>query len=100
MTYQETLPIETGAKERLIEILTRELPTLRTRLGISQAALAMRAGISRQTLSAIETGKQKMTWITFLALLALFENNKSSLSQLALIGLFEDADFVRCLTIE
>jgi DNA-binding XRE family transcriptional regulator len=77
-----------------------ELPVLRAKLGISQAELAQYVGISRQTLSNIETKKQTMTWVTFMALLAFFENNKESLSQLSLIGFFEDEDFVNCLTLE
>ena len=88
------------ARKRLMARLLDELPILRARLGISQAELAQQVGISRQTLSGIETGKQAMTWVTFMALLAFFENNKGSLSQLSLIGFFEDEDFTKCLTIE
>jgi putative transcriptional regulator len=33
------------------------LPDLRAELGLSQAALAERLGVSRQTINAIETGR-------------------------------------------
>lgn len=61
--------------------------------------LAYRVGISRQTVSLIETHKQVMTWVTFMAMLALFENNKESLSQLSLTGFFDSEDFSLCMTI-
>ncbi len=89
-----------SSKERLIAQLTDALPAIRARLDISQEELANRVGISRQTISLIETGKQAMTWVTFMALLALFENNKESLSQLSLIGFFDSEDFSMCLGIK
>ncbi len=84
------------AKKRLIDILTGELPSLRAKIGISQDELSRRIGISRQTYSLIETGKQPMTWITFMALIAFFENNEKTLSTLSVIGLFDDQDFIEC----
>jgi DNA-binding XRE family transcriptional regulator len=88
-----------ACRERLIRQLTDQLPAIRARLDISQDELASRVGISRQTVSLIETHKQSMTWVTFMAMLALFENNKESLSQLSLTGFFDSADFAACLTI-
>lgn len=88
-----------ASRERLIAQLTEQLPAIRARLDLSQEELAFRVGISRQTVSLIETHKQTMTWVTFMAMLALFENNKESLSQLSLTGFFDNADFSICLTI-
>ena len=88
-----------ASRERLIAQLTDELPAIRARLSISQDQLASRAGISRQTVSLIETRKQTMTWVTFMAMLALFENNRESLSQLSLLGFFDSDDFAVCMTI-
>ena len=88
-----------ASQERLVAQLTAELPAIRARLNLSQGELASRVGISRQTCSLIETGKQTMTWVTFMAMLALFENNKESLSQLSLTGFFDSEDFAMCLTI-
>lgn len=52
-------------KERLIDILTEELPVLRTKIGMSQEDLSEIIGISRQTYSSIETKKRKMSWNVF-----------------------------------
>ena len=56
-------------RNKLIEILTDELPVLRAKLGISQDDISNIVGISRQTYSAIETKKRKMSWNTFLSLI-------------------------------
>lgn len=58
--------------------LARNLPVLRAKLGITQEDLALRLGISRTTLACIESGKNKMTWITFVALSMLFLKNKKT----------------------
>ena len=87
------------SRERLIAQLTEQLPAIRARLNLSQDELAIHTGISRQTVSLIETGKQAMTWVTFMAMLALFENNKESLSQLSLTGFFDSEDFTACMVI-
>ena len=88
-----------ASQERLIAQLIDELPAIRARLNLSQEELASRVGISRQTVSLLETHKQAMTWVTFMAMLALFENNKESLSQLSLTGFFDSEDFSLCMTI-
>lgn len=80
-------------QDRLIEVLTDELPVLRARLRISQDELSRRIGISRQTYSLIETKKQKMTWVTFMALIAFFENNAKTKAALIDIGLITDSSF-------
>lgn len=89
-----------SSKERLVLQLTAELPAIRAKLGLSQEELSNRIGISRQTYSLIETHKQTMTWVTFMALLALFENNKESLSQLSLTGFFDSEDYTECIVIK
>ena len=63
----------TVQREVLINILTSELPVLRAKMGISQEDISQRVGISRQTYSLIESKKQKMTWVTFMALLAFLK---------------------------
>ena len=47
-------------QDRLIALLTDELPVLRARLKISQDELSRRIGISRQTYSLIETKKRRL----------------------------------------
>lgn len=76
-------------KDNLIEDVTDELPVLRAKLGISQERLSELAGISRQTYSAIESKKRKMSWGVFLALIAVFEFNDSSQKLLRNIGISE-----------
>ena len=73
-----------------IAILTEELPVLRARMHVSQADLARGVGISRQTYSLIETGKQQMTWVTFMAMIAFFGNNSKTKRDLISLGLLED----------
>lgn len=65
-------------KKSLINNLTYELPVLRARLGASQADIAEKIGISRQTYNSIETGKREMNWTLFVALIAVFQNNEQT----------------------
>ena len=74
-------------QDRLILLLTDELPILRARLRISQDELARCIGISRQTYSLIENKKQKMTWVTFMAFIAFFQNNAKTKATLIDMGL-------------
>jgi DNA-binding XRE family transcriptional regulator len=60
----------------LIEMFTNELPVLRAKGRLSQENVSEKIGISRQTYNGIETGKRAMNWTTFLALVALFQNNE------------------------
>ncbi|MEE0913144.1 MAG: helix-turn-helix transcriptional regulator [Ruminococcus sp.] len=69
---------EFNDKKQLINQLVNELPVLRAKLGASQADIADRIGISRQMLNSLETGKREMTWTTFVALIALFQNNEDT----------------------
>ena len=72
-------------REKLIKKLIHELPVLRARLGISQAELADKVGVSRQTFNSIEKGKREMTWTTFMALVAIFQNNEQTNQMLSYI---------------
>lgn len=65
-----------SAKQELIEEFRNELPVLRAKARISQEIVAEKIGISRQTYSGIETGKRDISWTTFLALIAFFQNNE------------------------
>lgn len=87
------MSVDIKEQDRLIEKLTDELPVLRARIRISQDELSRRIGISRQTYSLIETKKQKMTWVTFMAMIAFFENNAKTKTALKDIGLTTDSYF-------
>lgn len=65
-------------RNTIIELLRGELPVLRAKARVSQEDIAERIGIYRQTYSSIETGKCEMSWTTFLALIAYFQNNEST----------------------
>jgi DNA-binding XRE family transcriptional regulator len=75
-------------KEKLVEVLTNELPTLRAKVGLSQQDLANKIGISRQAYGAIETRKQKMTWQNFITLILLFKNDTDTARQLYFCGAY------------
>ena len=73
-------------KDLLVERMTENLVVLRAKLGVTQAELADIAGMSRQTILAIEKKQRTMTWNTFLSLLFIFSANKDTK---ALLNLFE-----------
>ena len=72
----------TEARKQLVAKLTYDLPVLRARLGVSQEELAEKIGISRQTYNSIETGKRGMSWMIFMALIAVFQNNAETYKML------------------
>ena len=77
-------------KEKLIDILTEELPSLRAKIGASQEELSDIIGISRPTYSAIETKKRKMSWNVFLSLLLCFTQNVKTAPVIEAIGAFPE----------
>ena len=89
--YGKDIIVSEIEKDKLVEILTEELPVLRAKIGLSQEDLSNIIGISRQTYSTIETGKKKMTWNTFLSLLFVFSNNEKTAPLLKACGAFPDS---------
>lgn len=75
-------------RDSLIEILTEELPVLRAKIGISQEEVSNIVGISRQTYNAIETGKRKMSWNTFLSLVLFYGYNEKTAGIVEVSGAF------------
>lgn len=69
---------ENEKKDRLCKLLREELFVLRARARVSQEEIADKIGVSRQTYNAIETGRRSMSWTTFLALIAYFQNNENT----------------------
>ena len=65
-------------REKLLSLLVEELPVLRAKIGLSQGELSDIIGVSRQTYSAIETRKRKMTWNTFLSIVLVFGYNEKT----------------------
>lgn len=87
----ETSRLTEMDKERLIDILGEELPALRAKVGLSQDELSNIIGVSRQTYSAIETGKRRMSWNTFLSLLLVYWFNDKTSYWVDAVGAFPPA---------
>lgn len=82
-------------RNTIVELLRKELPVLRAKARISQEDIAEKIGISCQTYSSIETGKREMSWTTFLALIAYFQNNESTKKMIGEInGLSEGIEMI------
>ena len=88
-------------RNTIIELLRNELPVLRAKARISQEDIAEKVGISRQTFSCIVTGKREMSWTTFLALIAYFQNNESTKKMISEInGLSEGIEMIMESSVE
>lgn len=61
-----------------MKLLQNNLSSLRAKIGISQEELAGVIGVSRQTYYPIESGKKRMTWGMFLALIFMFDSIKET----------------------
>ena len=57
------------------ERLADKLPALRKEFGVSQQALADKAGLSRSTITKVEGKRHTLIWSTFLALFLIFKEN-------------------------
>ncbi len=77
-------------KEDLIERLVHELPILRARVDMTQDEVGEMAGLSRQTYSALETRKRRMTWSNFMALLFVFYYNPVTREEIENKGVFPE----------
>lgn len=77
-------------KEELIDKFIYELPILRARIDMTQDEISEIAGLSRQTYSALETRKRKMTWSNFMALLFVFYFNPATTESVENAGLFPE----------
>ena len=75
-------------KEKLIDILTEELPSLRAKIGLTQEELSDIIGISRPTYSVIEAKKRCMSWNVYLSLLMFFTQNDKTVEIVHSIGAF------------
>ena len=65
-------------KKALIDGFVNDMPSLRVKLGISQNDLALRVGVSRQTINAVELKKRELTWNLFLSLFVFFVSNETT----------------------
>ena len=78
-------------KEDYCRRMTELLPLLRSRLGMTQEELGMISGVSRVTISQIESGRAKMNWLHFSALMMVCIADRNSKELLYVRGLLDDA---------
>ncbi len=71
-----------------MEMLQTNLSSLRAKIGISQEELARVIGVSRQTYYPVESGKKRMTWGMFLALIFVFDSIKETSEMLEDLRLY------------
>jgi DNA-binding XRE family transcriptional regulator len=65
-------------RETLMKNMCDNLAVFRTKLNLSQGDLADRLGVTRQTVSAFESGQRALTWSVFLALVLIFFTNNET----------------------
>lgn len=69
---REKWSISENYKDMSVIALQENLSALRAKASISQEELSNIIGISRQTYSAIESGKRVMSWNVYLSLVFFF----------------------------
>ena len=86
-------------KTTYIDKLAENLSMLRAKAGVTQGDVADRIGIARQTYSAIECGRNKMSWNTFMSLIFFFKENKKTKDGIELLGIYDDMldNFIKML---
>jgi DNA-binding XRE family transcriptional regulator len=74
--------LDEQAKTDYMSKMADNLGILRKKLKLTQAELAKRIGVSRQTLMDIENKKRLMTWGVFMSLFGVFRENEDTSSLL------------------
>ena len=73
-------------QDEYIDNLIKNLPVLRAATRMTQAQLADKVGVSRQTIVAIETRKRLMPWTLYLAIMFVFQQHEESKELLDRLG--------------
>ena len=86
-------------KTAYIDKLAENLSMLRAKAGVTQGDVADRIGIARQTYSAIECGRSRMSWNTFMSLIFFFKENKKTKDVIELLGIYDNMldNFIKTL---
>lgn len=66
--------------------MSKSLPVLRSRLGLSQGELAGYLGITRQSISTAENNHEKMTLNLMMALVLFFRENAETATLMKIMG--------------
>lgn len=82
--------LDESQKNLYMAKMTENLVILRKKLNLTQADLAKRVGVSRQTLMSVENRKRPMTWNIFMSLFGLFRENEETNSLLAFYHISTD----------
>lgn len=77
-------------KETYCGKMTQLLPMLRARLGMTQEELGKVSGVSRVTISQIESGRAKMNWLHFSALMMVCTADRNAKELLYVNGMLDD----------
>ncbi|MEG0771138.1 MAG: helix-turn-helix transcriptional regulator [Clostridia bacterium] len=70
--------------------MAENLPTLRTKLNMTQEELGRLIGVSRSTVILFEKGQRKMTWNTFLSLILIFSKNSDTNKLMKALDIYTD----------
>ena len=84
MKKKETVAMQ----DEYIDALIKNLPVLRAATKMTQAQLADKVGVSRQTIVSIETRKRPMPWTLYLAIMFVFGQYEESKILLFKLNLF------------
>ena len=87
MHRKKELPFEID-RQQYLRRMAENLPALRARLGLNQTELAGLLGITRQTLSAVESGARELTWANFISLLYVFTQNEETIPLLKTMEIY------------
>ncbi len=87
---KESCVLDRDKKEAYCRQMTELLPLLRGRLGMTQEELGKVSGVSRVTISQIESGRTKMNWLHFSALMMICIVDRNAKELLYVRGLLDD----------
>lgn len=80
-------------------LMAQNLPVLRASLGVTQTELAEMIGVTRQTLSAAESGARPLSWGNFVSLLFVFTQNEQTQRLLETLDIYtEELNSMFCVT--
>lgn len=77
-------------REEYMNKMADNLPTLRTKLSMTQEDLAKLIGVSRSTVIMFEKKQRQMTWNTFLSLILVFSKNNETNILLKALGIYTE----------
>ena len=76
-------------KKEYCKKLASNLHVLRAKLGLTQADLSEKIGMSRGMIARIESGYKEMSWVTFVAAAMFFLNNEESAPVFKALGIMD-----------